>query len=662
MKKYLQLFIAGLFMSAGIFAQTIMLSSETIAAANLAQGSANNIVYIVKMDVTVSPVTVATMQFTLTGTHDNNDLTTYRIYVNSTPALAGATLLSSTPANFAAPNTYNDDIPNQTIAAGITRYFIITVFTDAAATNGNTIKVNGATNPVIFTYATSPTVINNQTDAAGLQTITAASININSEIIAAANVAQGSANNIVYIAKVDVTVMPVTITTMQFTLTGTHDNNDLATYRIYVNASPSLTGATLLSSNPATFAAPNTYNDDIPDQTIAAGITRYFIVTVFIDATGTGGNTIKVNGAINPVIFTFATTPAVSNNQTDAAGTQTIQAAGVTLSSEAIAASPIYRNSADNIIYILKTSVTSLAVTVTTLQFTLTGTHDNNDLTIYRIYANASPSLAGATLLSINPTTFAAPHTYIDDIPDQTIAAGGTRYFIITVSVDAAATISNTVKLNGAANPILLTYTTAPPVTNNQTDAAGTNTISSVLPLDLLNLTVKQTTAQQSLLRWQTAHEINSKLFEVEWSYDGSTYSTIATVSANGNINENKEYQYIHPFPAGGNNFYRLKIKDMDGSFSYSPVVQLKITISKIKTVIFPNPVADLLNLNIQSPKTEPLLLYICTSDGKTLAKKTFFINKGNNKLTWNIQGMAAGLYYISSPNKDFVPANISKQ
>ncbi|MEO6541218.1 MAG: hypothetical protein ABIN74_09520, partial [Ferruginibacter sp.] len=531
----------------------------------------------------------------------------------------------------------------------------------AIATHGNTVKVNGATNPVVFTYTTVPTVINNQTDAAGLQTIIASAVSISSENIAASNVAQGSANNIVYMAKVDVTVSPVTIATMQFTLTGTHDNNDLNTYRIYVNSSPSLTGATFLSSTPATFAAPHTYNDDIPDQTIAAGVIRYFIITVFTDALATDGNTIKLNGAIDPVIFTYTTAPAFTNNQTDAAGIQTIQAAGITLGSEAITGGPIYRGTVNNIIYILKTDVTALPVSVATLQFTFTGTHDNNDLTSYRIYINTSPSLTGATLLSINPATFAAPHTYTDDIPDQAIAAGITRYFIITVSVDATATISNTVKLNGAANPVVLTYTTTPPVTNNQTDAAGTNTISSILSLDLLNFTVKQTTAQQSLLQWQTAREINSKLFEVEWSYDGSTYSTIATVRATGNINENKEYQYTHPFPAGGNNFYRLKIKDMDGSFSYSPVVQLKITISKIQTIIFPNPVTDLLNLNIQSPKTGPLLLYLCTSDGKNVAKKTFFINKGNNKLTWNIPGMAAGLYYISSANKDFVPVNISK-
>ncbi len=659
MKKNLQLIIASLFISTTLFAQTVAISSETIAAANVLQGSINHIVYMAKVDVTVSPVTIETMQFTLTGTHDNNDLTNYRIYVNAAPSLAGATLISVNPATFAAPNTYNDDIPNQTIAAGITRYFIITVFTDAVATHGNTIKINGAANPVVFTYTSAPTVVNNQSDAAGLQTITAPNVSISSESIGASNVAQGSSNNIVYIAKMDVTVSPVTVATMQFTLTGTHDNNDLTTYRIYVNSTASLAGATLISVFPATFASPHTYNDDIPDQTIAAGVTRYFIITFFTDALATAGNSIKLNGAVNPVIFTYITAPAVTNNQTDAAGILTIQSAGVSLSSETISPSPIFRNTINNIIYILKTDVTALPVTVATLQFTLTGSHDNNDLTTYRIYANSTPSLAGATLISIYPATFAAPNTYNDDIPDQLLAAGITRYFIITVSVDGAATYGNTVKLNGAANPIVLTYTTAPPVTNNQTDASGTHTISSVLPVSLLNFTATQTNAKHTLLQWQTTNEINSKSFEVEWSNDGSTYTTIAAVNAAVNSTQSKAYNYIHPFPADGNNFYRLKINDQDGRFTYSPVAKIKMMLPKIIATVFPNPVTDILNLNIHSPKNERIMLQLSTSDGKVVTSKTFFIMKGNNNLKWNLQAMAAGVYYISSDNKDLVPIKI---
>lgn len=72
----------------------VTLTSSPVAAANIAQGSAFNIVYIVKMDVVSLPVTINSLQFTLTGTHDNNDLTTITTWFNpSVPSLTGATAL-----------------------------------------------------------------------------------------------------------------------------------------------------------------------------------------------------------------------------------------------------------------------------------------------------------------------------------------------------------------------------------------------------------------------------------------------------------------------------------------------------------------------------------------------------------------------------------------
>ncbi|MEP7081036.1 MAG: hypothetical protein ABI784_09915, partial [Ginsengibacter sp.] len=56
------------------FSQVVTLTTTPTATGNIAQGTSNNIFYIVKMDVATFPVTVNNIQFTLTGTHDNNDL------------------------------------------------------------------------------------------------------------------------------------------------------------------------------------------------------------------------------------------------------------------------------------------------------------------------------------------------------------------------------------------------------------------------------------------------------------------------------------------------------------------------------------------------------------------------------------------------------------
>ncbi|MBK7735627.1 MAG: hypothetical protein IPI36_10660 [Chitinophagaceae bacterium] len=80
MKKYLLILAIIFFIPVINFAQVVTLTSSPVAAADIAQGSTNNIVYIVKMDVASLPVTINSMQFTLTGTHDDNDLVVLHVF------------------------------------------------------------------------------------------------------------------------------------------------------------------------------------------------------------------------------------------------------------------------------------------------------------------------------------------------------------------------------------------------------------------------------------------------------------------------------------------------------------------------------------------------------------------------------------------------------
>src|SRR5258705_411961 len=128
MKKHFILLQISVIMSLCVLGQNITLTTSPVAASNIAQGTSNNIVYAVRMDVTSLPVTVTSIQFTLTGTHDNNDLILYHVYFNATaPTVAGATFMAANvPATFAAPHTYNTNFTasvSQTIAAGGSGYF-----------------------------------------------------------------------------------------------------------------------------------------------------------------------------------------------------------------------------------------------------------------------------------------------------------------------------------------------------------------------------------------------------------------------------------------------------------------------------------------------------------------------------------------------------------
>ena len=467
----------------------------------------------------------------------------------------------------------------------------------------------------------------------------------------------------------DVTSLPVTINSIQFTLTGTHDNNDLTTLNIYFNpTAPSLSGASQMGITSGLFAAPHTYNapfNFVGSQTIAAGGSGYFIIAFNTDAAATSGNTVKLDGLANPVTFTYTTAPTVTNNQTNIAGTQTILAAGVTLTSSAVAAANIAQGTNNNIVYIVKMDVASLPVTINSIQFTLTGTHDNNDLTTLNIYFNpTAPSLSGASQMGSTSGLFAAPHTYnapFNYVGSQTIAAGGSGYFIITVNVDATGTLGNTVKLNGLANPVSFGFTTAPPVTNNQTDIAGIQTISSPLPLTLLDFSSRLLEIRDVQLQWMTSSETNTKDFEIQWSNNNLAFIKVGFVSATGFSTQNRHYSYIHNLPLDGINYYRLKMIDADGRFTYSPITSVHVALIKDMLTVFPNPLHDMLNLQIHAVNDKSIYFSIVGVDGKTVSSKTFILTKGDQLLKWDLAALRPGNYFLLSGNNVFQTIKLNK-
>jgi hypothetical protein len=500
--------------------------------------------------------------------------------------------------------------------------------------------------------------------------VLAQTVTLTTSPTAASNISQGSTNNIVYAVKMDVAALPVIVNSIQFTLTGTHDANDLTTLGFYYNASvPSLTGASLLNSVAATFAAPHVYN--IPNNfvapiNIAAGATGYFIVAVNVNTAGTNGNTVKIDGAANPVTFAYSTSPIITNNQSDVAGTKTILAAGVTLTTSPTAASNISQGSTNNIVYAVKMDVAALPVIVNSIQFTLTGTHDANDLTTLGFYYNASvPSLTGASLLNSVAATFAAPHVY--NIPNNfvapiNIAAGATGYFIVAVNVNTAGTSGNTVKMDGLTNPVTFSYTTSPPITNNQTDVAGIQTISSILPLTLLSFAGNTTEKQEVKIQWKTAQEINTKDFEIEWSDDGLHFTKIAVLPSAGNSTQELSYNYLHKTTVDGANYYQLKMQDIDGRFTYSAIIKIIVITHAFSVTAFPNPVINYLQLDIKALKNERIVLTLHSADGKIIASKQFAVTKGSNLLKWDVQSLSTGSYFISSSNIPLTTIQIIKK
>ncbi len=144
---------------------------------------------------------------------------------------------------------------------------------------------------------------------------------------------------------------------------------------------------------------------------------------------------------------------------------------------------------------------------------------------------------------------------------------------------------------------------------------------SVVLPVTLVKFTaVKQD--QTSLLSWTTASERNNKGFEVQRSADGKGFTAIGfvdTKAPGGNSQSELTYNLIDNRPLTGNNYYRLKQVNLNGSFEYS-VVRL-LNFDKNQAIrIYPNPAQQ--SLTVEGV-TNGQILIVYNTLGQEMKRQT---------------------------------------
>lgn len=117
------------------------------------------------------------------------------------------------------------------------------------------------------------------------------------------------------------------------------------------------------------------------------------------------------------------------------------------------------------------------------------------------------------------------------------------------------------------------------------------------LPVELTNFEAIYVSGKGKL-NWTTASEYINEGFNIEKSYDGVDFSKIGFIEGMGTTNNTNHYTF-EDNQAFQNTYYRLKQRDFDGNYEYSPIVYLSIDGGlKPKVEIYPNPVVNKIHIN----------------------------------------------------------------
>jgi alpha-mannosidase len=169
----------------------------------------------------------------------------------------------------------------------------------------------------------------------------------------------------------------------------------------------------------------------------------------------------------------------------------------------------------------------------------------------------------------------------------------------------------------------------------------------AALPVKLLSFSGDRL-QQSNVLNWKTANEISFKKYEIQRSNDGQQFTAIATTEAKSGTNNNYDYNDNNINPATPY-YYRLKMINNDNSFSYSNTILIKASKDAYNLVMYPNPVADVLNVNFILDKKMRCNIVVINSAGaviKTVAPPLF--EKGNNYYSLSLKDLPAGEYIFS--------------
>jgi hypothetical protein len=183
---------------------------------------------------------------------------------------------------------------------------------------------------------------------------------------------------------------------------------------------------------------------------------------------------------------------------------------------------------------------------------------------------------------------------------------------------------------------------------NNRYDNITCEGIPSNLPVVLTSFSGKILNNETKLF-FTATNEVNAKSYVIEKGKDINSFSSIATIPAK-NSTALVAYEYIDETKLNTIQYYRLKIVDNNGSFTYSKIISIApLTAFENSLSVFPNPAISN-EITIQHPiATKGGQIKLYSNNGKLLS--TILPGIGTSKTVANIATFTKGIYLIYYEN-----------
>ena len=142
-------------------------------------------------------------------------------------------------------------------------------------------------------------------------------------------------------------------------------------------------------------------------------------------------------------------------------------------------------------------------------------------------------------------------------------------------------------------------------------------------------------------INWTSETEDKGDVFEIERSSDGNVFISINTIPASGYP---MSYSFMDNNPVVGVNYYRLKLKDASGKYTYSRIITvIKRSSFGLTVSAYPNPTINTLTIMTNGLRGKNSTISITDISGRNI--QTLIVN--NDRVEVNTTALKAGIYFV---------------
>lgn len=191
-------------------------------------------------------------------------------------------------------------------------------------------------------------------------------------------------------------------------------------------------------------------------------------------------------------------------------------------------------------------------------------------------------------------------------------------------------------------------------ITSNDNDGNGLpdeeQYANGFLPVEYMGFDFEMLEDHTVKLNWITSKELNNDVFIIEKELGKGEFRPIGNVKGSGNSDQPRYYQFIDETQLEPVNYYRIKQVDMDGSFAYSPTIEVNFSGGTLFQV-YPTITQDFCTLKATGNMESAYDVILFDISGKIMFQEKLNVLAEEGNLKFNLSTFNHGMYFVQVSN-----------